>query len=473
MDEYQRIREMVAERGQEHVFRFWDQLAEDEQRHLLAELDALDFDEVERLCRKCLRQDDDENQAPAELDPAPYIPLPQTAEDVERRRQARARGEEAVRRGELAAFLVAGGQGTRLGFDGPKGAYPIGPISQKTLFQLFAERIRASRQRYGTAIAWYIMTSRDNDAVTRKFFQDNGFFGLPQEDIYFFRQGLMPAVDNDGRLLLDSPGRLALTPDGHGGAIRGLKRSGALADMAERGVKYISHFQVDNVLVQPVDPTFLGFHIEAESQMSSIMVKKRSPEERVGHFCVVDGRLRVIEYSDMPAELTQQRDSSGELRYVAGSVAIHIYDTSFVERLNQSGYELPFHRAWKKVPFVNELSHRIRPRQPNANKFEMFIFDAIPAAEKTLVLEAPREETFSPVKNARGEDSVATAQADLMRQAVRWARAAGLDVPTNADGLPEHKIEVSPLFALDQDEFVEKMQDRDEDFLQRDTYLEP
>ena len=449
LSSYERLRRRVVEEGQEHVFRFWDQLDDARRRELLTELDSLDFDEVSRLVKQHILSAGGQEVALPHLEPAPYIRLPQTEAEQRRHREAWSVGLETVRKGLVAAFLVAGGQGTRLGYDGPKGSFPIGPVSGKTLFQLFAEKITASRRRAGAGIPWYIMTSRDNDEVTREFFRQHHFFGLPNEDVFFLRQGMMPAVDQEGRLLMDSPSALALGPDGHGGAVRAMKRSGALDDMRRRGIRYISHFQVDNVLVQPIDPEFIGFHVQSGSQMSSRMVKKRSADERVGHFCLVDGRLRVVEYSDMPAELSEEKQPNGELVFNAGNVAIHLYDVDFVERLNQQGFELPFHRAWKKVPFVNDLSHRIRPRQPNANKFEMFIFDALPAAQKTLVLEAAREECFSPVKNARGEDSVESAQQDMMRQATRWIHAAGIDVEVDPAGVPKHRLEVSPLFALD------------------------
>jgi len=472
LDSYERLRSRVVKEGQEHVFRFWDQLDDEQRRQLLTELDSLDFDEVSRLIKQHIRSAGGQEVALPHLEPAPYVRLPQTDAERQRHRDAWRVGLETIHQGYVAAFLVAGGQGTRLGYDGPKGSFPIGPLSGKTLFQLFAEKIIASGRRAGATIPWYIMTSRDNDDITRAFFREHGFFGLAESDVFFFRQGMMPAVDQDGRLLMDSPSNLALAPDGHGGAIRAMKRSGALEDMRRRGIKYISHFQVDNVLVQPIDPEFIGYHVQSGSQMSSRMVKKRSADERVGHFCLVDGRLRVVEYSDMPIELAEQRQPDGELVFNAGNVAIHLYDVDFVERLNQQGYELPFHRAWKKVPFVNDLSHRIRPRQPNANKFEMFIFDALPAAQKTLVLEAAREECFSAVKNARGEDSVISAQEDMMRQAARWLREAGVTVATDATGLPKHKIELSPLFALDAETLKARAAAGEVKLNNGDTYLE-
>ncbi|MBN2584674.1 MAG: UDPGP type 1 family protein [Planctomycetes bacterium] len=466
-----RLRKIVDSQGQQHVFRFWDQLSGPQREQLLSELDALDFEEVSRLIQQHIKGNEAEH-AVSHPEPSPYIRQPQTDAERQRHREAYECGVQAVREGRAAAFLVAGGQGTRLGYDGPKGCFPIGPISNKTLFQLFAEKILATCRRYDAVVPWYIMTSRDNDEITRRFFEEHDYFGLSRDNIVFFRQGMMPAVDQDGRLLMDSPYSLALTPDGHGGAIRALKRSGALDDMTRRGVAYISHFQVDNVLVQPIDPVFIGFHVQTGSQMSSRMVKKRSPDERVGNFCLVDGRLHVIEYSDMPADLAERRRPDGSLYFEAGNVAIHIYDVDFVSQLNQHGYELPFHRAWKKVPFVNDLSHRIRPRQPNANKFEMFVFDALPAAKKTMILEGARESVFSPVKNARGEDSIDTAQGDMMAEVARWLKAAGMDVATDSKGLPPLKLEVSPLFALDEEGFVDRARERNVQAVTENTYFE-
>lgn len=471
LDSESRLRELCAQQGQEHVFRFWDQLDDAQREQLLTELDALDFEEVTRLIAQHIKGQGAEQPLP-HLEPAPFVRLPRTPEETEELRQARQRGEEVIRAGQVAAFLVAGGQGTRLGYDGPKGSFPIGALSSKTFFQLFAEQILATRRRYAAETPWYIMTSRDNDTVTRRFFATHNFFGLPAKDVIFLQQGQMPAIDQDGKLLMESPHALALAPDGHGGAIRALKRSGALADMAKRGVKYISHFQVDNVLIRIIDPDFLGYHALSGSQMSSRMVRKRSPDERVGVFCLVDGRLRVIEYSDLPADLAAARRPDGELQFTGGNIAIHIYDVDFVEQLNQRDYELPFHRAWKKVPFVNELSHRIRPRQPNANKFEMFVFDTLPAARKTLVMEVAREDEFSPVKSLTGEDSVESAQRDQMRLAARWCRAAGVEVETDPAGTPRYKIEISPLFAACQEEFIEKMKAAGLKAISRDTYFE-
>ena len=223
----------------------------------------------------------------------------------------------------MAAFLVAGGQGTRLGYDGPKGEYPVTPIKNKPLFQVFAEQLRAYSRDFGKTVPWYVMTSDVNDAPTRAFFKKHDYFGYNPADVFFFQQGMMPAFAMDGRLLLGEKDSLALSPDGHGGSLRALDRSGALADMRSRGVEHLSYFQVDNPLVHCIDPLFLGLHDLTGSEMSSKTIPKAGPLEKVGNFVIGDGVVQVIEYSDLPEELAKQTNPDGTLRFNAGSIAIH------------------------------------------------------------------------------------------------------------------------------------------------------
>jgi len=365
--------------------------------------------------------------------------------------RASAIGMEAVRGGQYAVVTLAGGQGTRLGFEGPKGAYPISPVKNKPLFQLFAEFLIGARRRYGSQTRWYIMTSPLNDAETRTFFADNQWFGLPKADVFFFVQGQMPALTRDGRILLDQKHRVAMSPDGHGGALLALARSGALKDMADRGIEYISYFQVDNPLVRPLDPLFIGLHEIDGSEMSSKTIPKADDFERVGNFVIADGKLTVIEYSDLPPELAVARGPGGVRRFDAASIAIHTISRSFVERLTAEPdrFALPWHRADKKVAYVNERGERIIPATTNAVKLETFIFDAIPLAKNPIVLQTVRAEEFSPVKNATGVDSAETARRDMVRRAAAWLEACGARVPRRSDGEPDAIIEISPRFALD------------------------
>jgi UDP-N-acetylglucosamine/UDP-N-acetylgalactosamine diphosphorylase len=360
---------------------------------------------------------------------------------------AERRGMDLLRQGKVAAFLVAGGQGTRLGYDGPKGEFPVTPVKNKPLFQVFAEELTAHARAAGHAIPWYIMTSDANDAATRQFFQKHNSFGYPKQDIIFFQQGMMPAFSMDGKILLGEKDSLALSPDGHGGSLRALAKSGALADMKRRGVEHLSYFQVDNPLVHVIDPLFIGLHDLSGSEMSSKTIPKANALEKVGNFVIGDGVLQVIEYSDLPESLALQTDASGAPRFNSGSIAIHALRTSFIDRLNSGGKLcLPWHRAEKKVPYVDDAGNVIKPEKPNAVKLEQFVFDAIPLAKNAIVYTTDRGEEFSPVKNAEGVDSPATSRRDQIRRATRWLQEAGVNVPMK-DGEPDATIEISPLFA--------------------------
>ena len=265
----------------------------------------------------------------------------------------------------------------------------------------------------------------------------------------------MPAVDFSGKILLETQGTLALSPDGHGGSLRALERSGSLDLMASEGIDTVSYFQVDNPLVRCIDPAFIGWHLNRASEMSSKTVLKAYPEEKLGHFCILKGKLVVIEYSDLPESYQRERDSSGALRYAPGSIAIHILDREFVRRMARGAEGLPFHRADKKIATVDASGDSVKPAKANGLKFELFVFDALPSAKNPVVVETNRADDFSPVKNAEGVDSPATCRADQLRQFARWLRAAGADVATDASGLPEFAIEVSPLFGFDEDSFAQ------------------
>jgi UDP-N-acetylglucosamine/UDP-N-acetylgalactosamine diphosphorylase len=262
----------------------------------------------------------------------------------------------------------------------------------------------------------------------------------------------MPAFLPDGRIALAEPGRVAMSPDGHGGSLRALAESGSLAEMSSRGIEVISYFQVDNPLVQIFDPLFIGLHLTQESEMSSKAVRKADDLERVGNFGLVEGKLTVIEYSDLPEALARARNPDGSRRFDAGSIAIHLLSRPFVERLTSAGaaVQLPWHRADKKVTTVDDRGERLEPHSPNAVKLETFVFDAIPLARNPLVLYTPRDEEFSPVKNAAGVDSPETARRAMNRRAARWLEAVGARVPRRADGEPDATIEISPAHALDE-----------------------
>lgn len=444
----------AASQGQ--VFAFWDALSANERTELAAQAAEVDLAEVERLNRTLVFKTGGGGANLDGLAPAPVTRLPANGGTAAQWVQARLLGEQALRAGRVAAFTVAGGQGTRLGYDGPKGTFKVTPLRQKTLFQVFAEKIKAAGLRYGKPLHWFIMTSHANHAQTEAFFAEHKCFGLDPGRVHFFRQGRMPAVGFDGKILLETPGSLALSPDGHGGSLRALHRSGALDLMKAEGVDTLSYFQVDNPLVRCVDAEFIGFHLAAGSEMSSKMVPKAYPEEKVGHFCLQDGKIVVVEYSDMPICMQRETNADGGLRYSAGSIAIHTIDREFARRMAAGGEDvaLPFHRADKKIATVDAAGKPVKPEKANGVKFEMFVFDALPFAKNSIVIETARADDFSPVKNAEGVDSPKTCREDQMRQFARWLKGAGAAVETDATGLPKVNLEVSPLFGYDAETFT-------------------
>jgi UDP-N-acetylglucosamine/UDP-N-acetylgalactosamine diphosphorylase len=446
--------------GQGQVFAFWDYLSAGERAALANQAAEIDLAEVARLNETLVFKQGGAGVNLDGLAPAPVTHLPENGGDPAQWAAAKAAGEAALRAGRVAAFTVAGGQGTRLGYDGPKGTFAVTPLKRKSLFQVFAEKIQAAGLRYGRPLHWFIMTSHANHEQTEQFFAANRFFGLDRGRVHFFRQGRMPAVGFDGKILLETKSSLALSPDGHGGSLRALHRSGALDLMEREGIDTISYFQVDNPLVRCIDAAFIGFHLQAGSEMSSKMVPKAYPGEKVGHFCLQNGRIVVIEYSDMPAAMQQETNADGSLRYGAGSIAIHIIDREFARRMaaGGAGVALPFHRADKKIATIDAAGQPLKPEKANGVKFEMFVFDALPFARNAIVIETARADDFSPVKNAEGVDSPATCRDDQLRQFARWLRAAGAAVEIDATGRPRCTVEVSPLFGYDTETFVERWQ---------------
>jgi len=449
------IARKLAKHDQSHLLRFIDQLNEPKREQLLEDIESLDLHLQDDLVQRYVRCVP-EIKLPAEILPAGVYPACCPEQLRKKYQKARDYGRELIAAGKAAAFTVAGGQGTRLNYDGPKGNFPATPIRCKSLFQVFAEGIMATQRRYDCTVAWYIMTSPTNHQETIRIFQDYDYFGLDPQNIMFFSQGMMPSFDMAGKILLSEPHHLAMSPDGHGGSLRALYKSGALADMARRGVEQISYFQVDNPQVYVIDPLFIGLHSLDGAQMSSKAVTKAGPLERVGNFTLVDGRVTVIEYSDLPEELAQKKNQDGRLAFEFGSIAVHVISRTFVEKLNQRGFSLPWHRAVKRVPFIDEKGRLVEPVEPNAVKLENFVFDALPLAEKSIILEVDRTEQFAPIKNNTGEDSPASSMKLQSDRAARWLTAAGVNLPRKPDGTIDAVIEISPLFALDAEELSGK-----------------
>jgi UDP-N-acetylglucosamine/UDP-N-acetylgalactosamine diphosphorylase len=300
------------------------------------------------------------------------------------------------------------------------------------------------------------MTSPLNHSETIKIFEANDYFGLDKSDVLMFQQGTNPNFGVDGRILLAEKGRIATSPDGHGGSLRALYKSGAVADMQERGIEQISYWQIDNPLINIFDPLFIGLHALEGAEMSSKSLVKAHPMEKVGNFCLVDGKVTVIEYSDLPEDQANRRNADGSLTFELGSIAIHIISVEFVEKLNRDGFGLPIHRAFKKIPRVDEKGNPVLPSEPNGVKLETFVFDALSLAEKSIILQTIRSEEFAPTKNATGDDSPEVTRRMMIERAAGWLEAAGVEVPRKPDGSVDCAVEIAPSFALYKEDVAAK-----------------
>lgn len=452
---YKRCIKDAFELGQSHIFRWWDEITPSGKKHLLKQTATIDIQFVHKLFNDNLHKT--KNTLQGDLVPPHSITVPKNASERELAQRVRQIGEASLRRSEIAVLTVAGGHGTRLGSNGPKGALPIAPISGKSVFQLHAEKIRAVQQKYHTCIPWYIMTSETNDRVTQDFFQSHRFFGLDPKHVCFFTQGMLPAVDLNGKLLMNSKSNIVMSPNGHGGTILALKEKGVLKNMEAGGIKNIFYCQVDNALIKIADPVFIGHHLKNEAEISLKIVKKRHPEEKVGIVVHSNGHLQVIEYSELSREDMYARNGDGTLKYDAGNIAVHMININFLEKIYQHGDALPFHAALKKEPYIDEKGDTINPETNNAIKFESFIFDVMKYVEKDVIMEVPREDEFSPIKNMDGENSPATARQDMVNLFGRWLRNAGISIPMDNHGNVIGLIEINPGFALDEEELRSKV----------------
>jgi len=441
------LKRRLQQAGQSHVLKWCDTRSADERRNLVQQLESLDLD----LLRRLYAERDQQSAVPVDDRIAPIRVTAVDAAD-------RAAGEDALRRGEVAVLVVAGGQGTRLGFDHPKGMYPIGPVKGTSLFQIHAEKVLAIQRRYGKPVPLLVMTSPATHDETIAFFQQHQHFGLPPDQVVFFCQGTMPALDlATGKLLLEAPGRLFVSPNGHGGVLLALAEQGILKDLGQRGIRHIFYFQVDNPLVQIADPLFLGHHIRARAEVSTKAIVKNGPLDKLGNLVLVDGRCGMIEYSDLPERLARLTEADGQLRFRIGNPAIHIFDVEFLVRMSTGETRIPFHVARKKVPHIDETGAMVEPTQENALKFEMFIFDVLPRAERWTVVQTDRQIEFHPLKNATGPDSPETVKQAMSNLAGNWLEQAGVKVPRRDNGDVAVPLEISPLFALDAEDLKGKV----------------
>uniref|UniRef100_A0A8C8E0Z5 UDP-N-acetylglucosamine pyrophosphorylase 1, like 1 n=1 Tax=Oryzias sinensis TaxID=183150 RepID=A0A8C8E0Z5_9TELE len=455
--------------GQAHVLQFWPELSEEERDSFLRELAQLDLRGLRGHCEAAAAA---AASPPSRLD-RDMEPIPPELIGSSRKSDRKAvcqwesEGLLQISKNCVGVLLLAGGQGTRLGVQYPKGMYNVGLPSGKTLYQIQAERIRKIQQiadcKHGTAcsIPWYIMTSEFTLAPTKKFFEENHYFGLESANIIMFEQRMIPAVTFDGKVIMQSKGKIAMAPDGNGGLYKALVENKVLEDMKKRGVEFLHVYCVDNILVKMADPVFIGFCVSKGADCGAKVVEKTHPAEPVGVVCRVGGIPQVVEYSEIQLETADLREPGGGLVYSAGNICNHFFTRTFLEDVAEKfESQLKQHVAAKKVPYVDTHGNQVTPTKPNGIKMEKFVFDVFPFSRNFVVFEAMREEEFSPLKNADGAaaDSPTTARSSLLAQHCRWALSAGatlLDehgnsIPATASGVSSGKsplalCEISPL----------------------------
>jgi UDP-N-acetylglucosamine/UDP-N-acetylgalactosamine diphosphorylase len=461
---FENIKKLLKKHNQGHLLAFWEQLNAAHRQILLAQIRQLDFSKIDDWVADFVHKSTSAEISPDFTPAWSYGPAPADAQQKCKYVKAVKLGRELIRQGKVAALVMAGGQATRFKFDGPKGKFdgpkgnfPISPVKNKTLIQIFAETIAAASEKYQTVCPWYIMTSPFNYAETIEIFRSNDYYGLKDSDVFIFQQGTLPNFSLDGKILLADTANIACSPNGHGGSINALYQSGALEDMNRRGVEFISYWQVDNPLVNIFDPLFIGLHAFDKAEMSSKAMIKAGPREKIGNFCLADGKVNVIEYSDFPDKLAEKQKPDGSLVFELGSIAIHIINRTFVERLNAEGLSLPLHRAVKKIPHIDEKGEQVESAEPNGIKLESFVFDALPLASKSVILQTLRSEEFSPVKSITGIDSAETTRQMMVARAADWLESAGVTVPRKPDGSIDATVEIAPGFALEKDDVKAKI----------------
>lgn len=387
--------------GQEHLLNFYHELSDQEQKDLLEQVNALDFDKISRLYQNA-------NQVEETKQIAPMPAIDAASIDKSEVLFQQITGVNAMKNGEYAAVTMAGGQGTRLAFDGPKGMYDIGLESHKTLFEIQLDVLKKVSYKAAKTIPWYIMTSIDNHDAIAKFFEENNYFDYPKEDIILFKQSALPMIGEDGKILLASKGKIKMGSDGNGAIFHSMRDTGVFDDMKKRGIKWFCTCNIDNVLVKCADPAFLGFSIIHKAQCVSKSLIKNSPTEPVGVFCYKDGKPGVVEYSELSSDMAEKVDDKGEFVYGDS----HISATMFSIEIAQKEYamNLPYHTAHKKAAYIDASGNKVVPEKANAYKFEAFIFDAFAVFDRFYVYRVKREDEFAPVKNKEGNDSPQTAK---------------------------------------------------------------
>ena len=404
MDKIQDIIATLKMYNQEHVIKLLEELNGEQKRNLINQIEKIDFHQLQELYDNTKKEIIiKENK----IEPLPYIDKSKLSKNE--KEELESLGEEVIRKGEYAVVTMAGGQGTRLGHSGPKGTFKLDVYGKgKYLFEILAENLKEANSKYETIIPWYIMTSKQNNDETIEFMKKHNYFGYNPKNVHFFAQSELPLMDTDGKLLIGKDMKIKEASDGNGGTYSSLRASGALAEMKENGIKWIFIGGVDNVLLKMADTVLLGMAIKKGVQIASKSVVKANPHERVGVFGKMNGHPKVIEYTELPEKMAEEMDNNGELKYGESHIMCNLYTIEAIEKISKE--TLIYHSALKKNSYINEEGKEIIPTEPNAYKFESFIFDAFELFDDIAILRGKRKEDFAPVKNKEGVDSPKTAK---------------------------------------------------------------
>lgn len=450
MTEIETLRKHLKKFGQEHLLKFWDEIDEKQRQQLKYEIDELNLSELHSFIERVGTKSDITEKLDDKLRPieeSQFLSIRSTSSKLIE--QYESTGFEQISNGHVGVLLMAGGQGTRLGFPHPKGMYDVGLPSKKTLFQIQAERIRTLERlafrKFGKngKIIWYIMTSEHTMEPTEAFFKQHNYFGLDGNNVVMFEQGSLPCFEFGGKILLDDKHNISKAPDGNGGIYRALKTQGILDDMVQRGILYLHAHSVDNILIKVADPVFVGYCVQQNSDCAAKVVEKSQPNEAVGVICVVDGKYQVVEYSEISTKTSENRNIDGRLKFNAGNICNHFFSTEFLKKIcYEFEKKLKLHVAKKKIPFIDSTGKKCKPDEPNGIKIEKFVFDVFEFAEKFVVLSVERDEEFSPLKNADtvGKECATTARNDVYKYHKRLIETAGGFVDGNI-------CEISPLLS--------------------------
>ena len=394
--------EILRKNNQEKVLKIMENFTEEEKENIIEEAEKIDFEKLNKLYSERNEKQSDEN---AKYDPIDFLDITKVSNDELQKYVSL--GENVIKNGRFAVITMAGGQGTRLGHNGPKGTFEFDKINHKSIFEVLCDKFKETYQKYGVYVYWYIMTSVDNNEETVRFFEENNYFGYPKERIVFFIQGQLPMLDDDGKLIIDENKNIKEASDGHGGVFGIIEENGILDDMKSKNIEWIYMGGVDNVLAKLVDPVFVGFAIDKNVLVAGKSLVKAYPEEKVGVFVKKNGRPSVVEYIDLPKEMSEERTENGELKYAEAHILCNLFNIKVLEQVAKD--KLPYHTQYKKCNYINENGEVVIADKPNAYKFEAFLFDVFERLDDMAILRVKREEEFAPIKNAEGVDSPQTA----------------------------------------------------------------